>query len=118
MRRKRLRRKLIGSRGPAQAQIDAARKQAFQGAELLGDHQRRMIRQHDAARPDADGLGSRRHMPDHHRGGRARNPGHAVMLRQPVALIPPALGMPRQIQRIAQRLRRVAAHDHRRQVEN
>jgi hypothetical protein len=43
---------LIGARRTAQAQIDAIRIERSQGAELLGDHQRRVVRQHDAARPE------------------------------------------------------------------
>ena len=36
------------------------RIQRLQRAELLGDHQRRVVRQHDAARPDADASWCRR----------------------------------------------------------
>ena len=56
---------LVGARRAAHAQIDAAGKQRRQGAELLGDHQRRMIGQHDAAGADADGGGAARDMADH-----------------------------------------------------
>ena len=49
---------LIRARRPAEAQIDAARIQRGQRAELLGHHQRRMVGQHDAARADADAAGA------------------------------------------------------------
>jgi hypothetical protein len=48
---------LVGTGCAAEAQIDAAGIERGQRAELLGDHQRRMVRQHDAAGADADRLG-------------------------------------------------------------
>ena len=38
--------------------------QRVERAELLGDHERRMVRQHDAAGADADGLRAAGHMAD------------------------------------------------------
>ncbi len=40
---------LIAPRRAAKPKIDASRVQRIQGTELLGDHQRRMIRQHNTA---------------------------------------------------------------------
>ena len=48
----------IAARRPAETEIDPAGKQRFQGAELLGDDERRVVRQHDAARADADRRGA------------------------------------------------------------
>jgi hypothetical protein len=44
----------------ADAEVDAPRRQRLQRRELLGDDERRVVRQHDAARADADALGARR----------------------------------------------------------
>ena len=52
------RRRHVGPRRAAEAEVDAVREQRGQRAELLGDHQRRMVRQHDAARADADRRGA------------------------------------------------------------
>ncbi len=57
----RISRRLVGSGSAAEAQVDAAREERFQGPELLGDDQRRMVGQHDPARADADGRGLRAH---------------------------------------------------------
>ena len=51
---------LVGARRAADAEVDAAGEERLQGAELLGDHQRRVVGQHDAARADADGGRARR----------------------------------------------------------
>ena len=45
----------VGARGAAEAEVDAIGVQRGQGAELLGDNQRRMVGQHHAARADTDG---------------------------------------------------------------
>ena len=51
---------LVRSRRAAEAEVDAAGEQRVERAELLGDHQRRVVGQHDAARADADACWSRR----------------------------------------------------------
>jgi len=48
---KRARRALIGAGGAAQAEIDTALVKRFQRAELFGNDQRRVVRQHDTADP-------------------------------------------------------------------
>jgi hypothetical protein len=105
---------LVGTRSAAEPEIDSPGKQALERPELLGDHQRRVIRQHDPAGADAYGLGPGGDVADHHRRRRAGNARHAVMLGQPVAPVAPFLRVLGQIERIAQRLRRVAANRHRR----
>ncbi len=47
-------RDLVRTRGPAQAEVDPSRVHRGQGAELLGNGQRRVIGQHDATRPEPD----------------------------------------------------------------
>ena len=105
-------RRLVGTRRSAQPEVDATRKQRLQRAELLGNHQRGMVGQHDAAGPDADARGAAGHMRHDNRRGRTGNAGHAVVLGQPVTLEAPAFGVLRQVQGVAQGLRGVAAlHD-------
>src|SRR5690348_3440772 len=48
---------LIGAGRPAEPQIDAPGKEAFERPELLGDDQRRVVGQHDSTGADADGRG-------------------------------------------------------------
>jgi hypothetical protein len=48
----------VGSRRPAKTQIDTAGIERRQGAELLGDDQRRVVGQHHPAGADADGAGA------------------------------------------------------------
>jgi hypothetical protein len=56
---------LIGARRAAEPEIDAAWKQACQGAELLGDHKWGMVRKHDPAGTHPNGVGSGGHVGDH-----------------------------------------------------
>ena len=53
---KRAHRVTVAARCAAQSQIDATRIQGFQGSELFRNHQRRVIRQHDPAAANANGL--------------------------------------------------------------
>ena len=103
---------------PAEAKVDPAGKQRGQRAELLGDHQRRVIRQHDSTRADPDRGRTRRHVPDHHGRGRAGDAGHVVMLRHPVPAIAQLLGMARQVERAVQRVGGCAALVDRREIED
>ena len=63
----------VGARRPAQAEVDAARIQRLERPELLGDHHRRVVGQHDAARADADRRGAAGQVADDDRGRRARD---------------------------------------------
>ena len=111
-------RELVGSRCAAEAEVDPAGVQRRERAELLGDHQRRMVRQHDPAGADADGLCPGRNVGDHDGGRRARDPDRVVMLREPEAVVPPPLDVLREIERVSQRLAGRRAFDDRREVEN
>jgi hypothetical protein len=88
-----------------EAEIDTTGEQRFERAELLGDHHRRVIGQHDPARADADRRSRLSDMRKHDRRRRARNPRHPVMFGNPVAFIAQRLGVPRQIGGVRQRLR-------------
>ena len=88
--------------------------QGFQGAELLGNDQRRMVGQHHAASPHADGGGSPRNVADDHRRGGAGDAAHVVVLRHPIAHVTPTFGVPGEVEGVGQRLGRIAALDDRR----
>ena len=47
---------LICAWGAAETEIDSAGEERFEGAELLGDDERRVVRLHDSAGADADGF--------------------------------------------------------------
>ena len=100
---------LVGARCTAEAEVDAAREQRFEGAELLGDHQRRVIGQHDAAGADTDARGRAGHVRDHHCGGCAGDAGHVVVLGEPVAGVARPVRQLRQFARVAQGVSRRAA---------
>ena len=72
-------------------------------AELLRDHERRMIREHDPARPDADRAGAGGDVRDHDGCRGARDPRRVVVLREPEALVAPALGVLREVERARKR---------------
>ncbi len=93
----RLRHPLVRSRRPAEPEVDPAGEQRVERAELLGDHQGRMVGQHDPACADPDMVRRVPDVRDHHRGGGAGDPGHAVMLGHPVAGKAQAFGMAREI---------------------
>ena len=86
--------------GARRAQGRSAREKRLEGAELLRDRQRRMVRQHDY-RPRRRGSSSSRvrHVRDHDRRRRARDARHVVVLRQPAAAGTQRSRVPRQIGR-------------------
>src|SRR3546814_8246641 len=68
--------RLVRAGRSTEAVIDAAGMERIERAELLGDKQRRMVRQHDAAGADADGGRAGGGMAEGHRrrrGGAGRN---------------------------------------------
>ena len=108
---------VIGAGGASETEIDAAWKEGFERAELFRNLERRVIGQHDPARPHADRLRARRHMRDHHRCRGRGDTRHVVMLGQPEAFVAPALGMLGEVESVVKGLGRGAAFDDRRQVE-
>ncbi len=78
-------------------------------AELFGDHEGVVVRQHDPARADPDRAGRVADVRQHHRG---RTPGdafHRVMLGDPEAFVSRRFGNLRELCRIGQRLAHTAA---------
>ena len=102
---------LIGARRPADAEVDAPGVQGLQGAELLGNDQRCMVRQHHPAGAHADGRGAARDVADDHGGGGAGDAAHVVVLRHPIAPVAPTFGVPGEVEGVGQRLGRIAAFD-------
>lgn len=85
---------LVRSRCAAKAQVDAPRVQRFQRSELLGDLQRGVVGQHDAARAEPDGGGLRGHVRDEDTRRRGGNGAHVVVLGVPDAIKSQGLRMP------------------------
>jgi hypothetical protein len=104
---------LVRTRRPADAQVDAAGMQCLEHAELLGDHQRDMVRQHHPAGADPDDPGGVGNMADQHRRGRTGDTGHVVMLGDPEPPETQPLGVPGQLDGGAQRVAGVPAVRHR-----
>ena len=97
-------RQLIRSGGAANSQVDAARRDGLQDAELLGNFQRRIVRQHDAGAADTDarrGGGDRRH---EYLGRGADDTTGVVVLRYPVAMVTQRVAMAREIQGLTDRI--------------
>jgi hypothetical protein len=97
---------LVGARRAADAQVDPARVQRLQRAELLGHHQRRVVGQHHAARADPDRRGRRGQVGDQHGRGRAGDGRHVVMLGHPEPPVSEFLGTFSQLSSVAQRIAR------------
>src|SRR5690606_37232135 len=108
----------VGARGPAEAEIDTAGVQRGQRAELLGNDERRVVGQHDAARPDANRRGAGRHVGDDDGRGGTGDARHVVVLGQPEAAVAERLGALRQLQRMPERVGRGEALTDGAEVEN
>ena len=102
----------------AKTEIDPAWIQCGQGAELLGDDQRRVVWQHDAACSDPYGACPGSDVRQGDRRGRAGDTRHVMMLRHPISRIAQRLCMTSEIERIAQRLGGITAFGHRGEVED
>ena len=111
-------RHLVGAGRTPHTEIDPAGKERLQRPELLGDHQRRMIRQHHSTRADTNPLRPLREVRDHDRRRRTRDPAQVVVLSNPIPTVAKPLRVLRQVQRITQRLRRRSAHDDRCEIQN
>jgi hypothetical protein len=111
-------RQQVCSGRPAEAEVDPARVECGQRPELLGDHDRRVVREHDLARADANRRRPAGDVRDHDRGRGACDPDRVVVLGEPEPLVAPGFGVLRQVERVPQRLARRRALDDRRQVED
>ena len=87
--------RLIRSHATAEPEVDPARVEGLENRYLLGDQERRVVRQEHAA-ADANRLGPRAHR-GRKDGGLARHDrGDVVMLAQPVAVVAELLGVLRE----------------------
>ena len=68
-------RRPVAAWGAAKPQIDPTRVERLERPELLGDHERGVVRQHDTARTHSDGRGAASDVRDEHGGCRAATPG-------------------------------------------
>ena len=73
----------------AQTEVDAAGVESFEGAELLGDDQRSVVGEHDAAASDADGAGGGGDVSDEDGGRGAGEAFNGVVLSQPETAVTP-----------------------------
>ena len=78
---------LIAARRAAKAEIDASRVERIERTELLGNHQRRMVRQHHAAGAQMQSCGIRGKVANQYGSRRAGDTDHIMVLGQPVAVI-------------------------------
>ncbi len=109
---------LVRAGCPADPEVDAARVQALQHPEGLGDGERGVVRQHDAAAADPDRAGRGGHGRDHHHRCTARDAADVVVLGEPVALVAERLRGLRQRHRVVQGAGGGPARRDRREVEN
>ncbi|MCY1512457.1 hypothetical protein D9M68_469180 [compost metagenome] len=110
--------RLVGAGSAAETEIDAVRIEGGEGAEVFRHHQRRMVRQHDAAGTDADAPGLAGDVADQQRGGRTGDAFHVVVLGQPVAGEAETLDVARGLHGVVQRLGGGSGIAHRHQVEH
>jgi len=111
-------RQLVGSRRPAEAEVDPAGMQRRERAELLGDHEWRVVREHDPARAHPDRRCARGDVRDHDGGRSAGDAGRVVVLSEPEAVVSPALGVLGQVERVPQRIGRRCARNDWREVKD
>ena len=108
----------VAAGGAADAEIDAARRQRLEDAELLGDLERAVVRQHHAGAADADrrrARGDRRHQD---LGRAADDRRQAMVLAQPEARIAEPLAMLGERDGVADRRVLAAAGERDRLVED
>lgn len=108
---------LIGAWRTPQAQVDTAWIEAGQGAELFGNHQWRVVWQHDATGTDADRRGASRQVTEQYRRGRTGNAVHVVVFGDPKAVIAESLDVTRKIEGVSQGLCRATVLAYWHQVE-
>ena len=86
--------------------------------EALRDHERRVVRQHHAARADADVRRRGRDLADHDLGRGTGDVREIVMLGDPIARVAEPVRKPREIERVAQRGRARRGGGDGRQIED
>ena len=108
----------VAARRAADAEVDAARRERLQHAELLGHLQRAVVRQHHAGAADADAFGARRDRGHQDLGRAADDRRQAVVLAEPEARVAEALAVLREVERVADRGVLAAAGERDRLVEH
>ncbi len=82
----------VGAGRAADAEVDPAGVRRLEQRELLGDDQRSVVGQHDAARAHPDPAGRPGQHRDQHRGVGGRHGRHVVVLGHPVAAVAELVG--------------------------
>ena len=85
---------------------------------MLGDDDRRMIRQHDAARADPDLIRTGSHVGHNKRSRRTGDTGHVMVFGHPDAVVIPVLRMRREVTRIVHGGAGISAFGHSDKVKN
>jgi hypothetical protein len=91
----------VGPWSASHAEIDSPRRDRFEHSELLGNLERRVVRQHDARAADTNARRRRRDGRHQYLGGRSHNAVIVVMLRNPVAVVAERFAMPRERETVA-----------------
>ena len=102
----------------AEAEVDAPRRERLEDAELLGDLERAVVRQHDAGAADPDRRRARRDRRHQDLGCGADDGRQAVVLAQPEARVAEPLAVLGERERVADRGILAAAGERDRLVEN
>ena len=108
----RARRQLIAPGRAPDAEIDPTGKERLEHAEALGDLERAVVLEHDAAGADADPRGARGDLADQHLGARARQPRCRVVLGEPVAMEAEPIAELGELERLVDVVRHDAAAAH------
>ncbi len=103
---------------PPDAEVDPAWIERLEDAELLGHLERAVVRQHHAARADADRRRARRQVRDEDLGSASGEPGRRMVLRHPVAAVAEPLGELNQLHAVREGGAGVAARGDRALVED
>jgi hypothetical protein len=114
----RARRPHVAAGCAADAEVDPARRERLEDAELLGDLERAVVRQHHAGAADADALGARGDRRHQDLGRAADDRRQAVVLAQPEARVAEAIAMLGERHRVADRRVLAAAGERDRLVED
>ena len=112
------RRHAVGAGCPAEAEVDAARVERLEGAELFGDGERGVVGEHHTAGADPQGGRGVGQVGDQDRRGGAGDAGHVVVLGHPVAGVAESLDVLRQLDRVGERLGGSGARGHGCQIED
>ena len=87
----------VGPRRASQAQVDAAGGKCFEHSELLGDDERGVVGQHDAAGAEADRRGLGYQPRQHQLRRRGRRSWHGVVLGHPEAAVAASFRSPGEV---------------------